>query len=130
VQQYFSHYIHFDRSAVDASSARDTFKGCFYVYEALLSLPPHMYVISKKLRGRVSSGEEVTTALYLILDGFVFQCSSLASVVHARACQMGHFSREALEALDRNSSWDPFEGTISKSDKACAHENSLLSVQP
>ncbi len=79
-----------------------------------------MYVISKKLRGRASAAEEVTTALYLILDGFVFQCSSLSSVVHARACQMAHFSREALDALDRDSSWDPFEGTVSKSDKACA----------
>lgn len=83
-----------------------------------------MYVISKKLRGGSSAApaEEVTTALYLILDGYVFQCASLASVVHARACQMGHFSREALDALERSSSWDPFEGTISKSDKACAHE--------
>ena len=123
VQQYFSHYIHFDRNAFDPSSssgARDTLKGCVYVYEALLSLPPHMYVISKKLRGRTATTEDVTTALYLILDGFVFHCSSLSSVVHARACQMGHFSREALEALDRDSSWDPFEGTTSKSDKAGA----------
>jgi hypothetical protein len=80
-----------------------------------------MYVISKKLRGHAAAAEEVTTALYLILDGFVFHCSSLASVVHARACQMGHFSREALDALERNSSWDPFEGSISKSDKACAY---------
>jgi len=124
VQQYFSHYIHYDRTAIDPSSssgARDAFKGCVYVYEALLSLPPHMYVISKKLRGHTATTEDVTTALYLILDGFVFQCSSLASVVHARACQMGHFSREALEALDRDISWDPFEGTTCKSDKACAH---------
>jgi hypothetical protein len=78
-----------------------------------------MYVISKRLRGGASPGEEVTTALYLILDGFVFQCASLSSVVHARACQMAHFSREALEALERSSSWDPFEGTVSKSDRAC-----------
>jgi hypothetical protein len=78
-----------------------------------------MYVISKRLRGGASPAEEVTTALYLILDGFVFQCASLSSVVHARACQMAHFSREALEALERSSSWDPFEGTVSKSDRAC-----------
>ena len=80
-----------------------------------------MYVISKKLRGHAVGAEEVTTALYLILDGFVFQCSSLASVVHARACQMGHFTREALDALERSSSWDPFEGSICKSDKACTY---------
>jgi hypothetical protein len=83
-----------------------------------------MYVISKKLRGGSSAAaaEEVTTALYLILDGYVFQCASLASVVHARACQMGHFSREALDAVERSSSWDPFEGTISKSNRACTCE--------
>ena len=78
-----------------------------------------MYVISKRLRGGASVAEDVTTALYLILDGFVFQCPSLSSVVHARACQMAHFTREALEALERSSSWDPFEGTVSKSDRAC-----------
>jgi hypothetical protein len=123
VQQYFSHYIYFDRNTFDISSnsgVRDALKGYVYVYEALLSLPPHIFVISKKLRGRSATAEDLTTALYLILDGFVFQCSSLANVVHARACQIGHFSREALEALDRESSWDPFEGTLRKSDKACA----------
>jgi hypothetical protein len=130
VQQYFSHYIHFDRSAVDPSSssaARDSFRGCVYVYEALLSLPPHMFVISKKSRGRAAAAEDVTIAVYLILDGFVFQCASLASVVHARACQMGHFSREALDALERSSSWDPFEGNISKGDRACACVSVALS---
>jgi hypothetical protein len=123
VQQYFSHYIHFDRSAADPQSgaaARDSLSGCVYVYEALLSLPPHMFVISKKLRARGATAEETTTALYLILDGFVFQCASLAGVVHARACQMGHFSREALEALERNCSWDAFEGSTSKSDRTSA----------